>query len=486
MKSLRPALTFDDVLLVPQHSKLLPKDADLSVQLTPKIKLNIPLLSAAMDTVTESRLAIAIASMGGIGVLHKNMTPDEQADEVRKVKSWETAVITEPITLSYDQKICDALNIMSQYRISGFPILKEKKLVGILTNRDLMGYSTDDNLTVSDLMTTELVTAEEGIDLLDAKKLLTKNKIEKLPVVNASGELTGLITLTDILKRENNPDACLDANGQLVVAAAIGANEEALKRAKVLVKAGVDMLVVDTAHGHHINVLDTVKTIRELYPNIGIVGGNVASAGAVRDLAKAGADVVKVGIGPGSICTTRVIAGVGVPQMTAIMDCYEAAKEVGVSIIGDGGIKYSGDVVKALAGGATAVMMGSMFAGTEESPGEIILAEGRTFKSYRGMGSLGAMNQGSSDRYFQSSVKEEKKYVPEGIEGRVPYKGLLSETVYQIVGGIKSGMGYCGANNLVELQETAEFVQITASSLRENHPHDVVITKEAPNYKQSV
>lgn len=482
MRELRQALTFDDVLLVPRYSEVLPKDSALKVRLSKNISLNIPLLSAAMDTVTESNMAIAMALKGGMGILHKNMTPEAQADEVRTVKRWESGIVADPITLSETDPISKAYDIMINKKISGFPVVTaDNELVGILTRRDLKGLSASEGSTVADFMTRGLITCNVGTTLADAKNILREHKVEKLPMVDGK-QLKGLITLTDILKREENPDASLDAAGQLLVGAAIGTGEAELKRAELLVEAGVDLVIIDTAHGHHINVLNAVKILRQKYPDLTIVGGNVASAGAVKELAKYGADVVKVGIGPGSICTTRVIAGVGVPQMTAIMDCAEEAKKHGVTIIADGGVKYSGDMVKALAGGAAVVMMGSMFAGTDESPGEIILAEGRTFKSYRGMGSLGAMNQGSKDRYFQGDVKDEKKYVPEGIEGRVPYKGSVKEIVYQLVGGLRSAMGYCGAAVLSDL-EKVEMVRITSASLRENHPHDVTITKEAPNYK---
>jgi IMP dehydrogenase len=484
MRIAKQALTFDDVLLVPRRSEVLPREVDLRINLGPRIQLNMPIMSAAMDTVTESEMAIAMAISGGLGVIHKNLSVEKQAAEVRKVKRWESGVVLNPITLREDQLIREALAVMHSQKVSGFPVLNPQGLlVGILTNRDILGISADLDQTVAELMTKNLITAREGVSLVEAKDLLRKHKIEKLPIVDAEGHLKGLITLTDILKREKNPDACIDEKGQLRVAAAVGTGEEAVERADALVNAGVDMLVVDTAHGHHIAVLNTVRALRARFPDVTLVGGNIATAAAARDLAEAGADVVKVGIGPGSICTTRIIAGVGVPQMTAIMDVAEAARELGISVIADGGVKYSGDMVKALAGGASAVMMGSMFAGTEESPGEIILAEGRTFKSYRGMGSLGAMGAGSKDRYFQGDVKEEKKFVPEGIEGRVPYKGMIKEIIYQLVGGLRSAMGYCGAPTLKVLQEETEFVQITNASLRESHPHNVTITKEAPNYK---
>ena len=486
MIAMKQGLTFDDVLLIPQRSEVLPRDADVSVALSKQVILRIPLISAAMDTVTESALAIAIATEGGIGVIHKNMTIEAQAAEVRRVKKWENGVVSDPVVLAEGDSIAHAFEIIRQQRVSGFPVLRDGKVVGILTNRDLMGVKPEEGGLVKDLMTRDPITALEGITLVEAEKILRQHRIEKLPLVDAEGHLKGLVTFTDIRKRQNHPDACIDAKGQLLVGAAVGTGPETEERARALVDAGVDMVVVDTAHGHTSGghgVLDMVAKLRKLFPNLTLVAGNIATAAAVRDLAAAGANIVKVGIGPGSICTTRIIAGIGVPQLTAIMDCAEEAKKLGVTVIADGGIKYSGDIVKALAAGASAVMMGSMFAGTDEAPGELILAEGRTFKSYRGMGSLGAMNQGSKDRYFQGHVKEEQKFVPEGIEGRVPYKGPLKDTLYQLVGGIRSGMGYCGAASLAKLQENAQFVQITNAALRESHPHDVAITKEAPNYK---
>lgn len=482
MKEIKSGLTFDDVLLVPGASNVLPGKVDISVKLSKKLKLNIPILSAAMDTVTTSRLAIAVAIQGGIGVIHKNLTIDEQAEEVRKVKKWESGIVDSPITLNENQPISDAFEIMELQKISGFPILNDKDiLVGILTSRDLRTNFKDGAL-VKDVMTKDLIIASPVVSLEDAQKILTEHRIEKLPLVDSSGKLQGLITLTDILKREAHPNACMDDKSQLCVGAAVGTSADTLDRVAALVAAGVDLLVVDTAHGHHINILNMIKTLREKYPDLTLVGGNVATAGGVRALAEAGADVVKVGIGPGSICTTRIVAGVGVPQLTAIMECAEEAKKHGVTIIGDGGIKYSGDVAKALAAGADVVMMGSMFAGTAESPGELILAEGRSFKSYRGMGSIAAMKAGSKDRYFQSDIHEEEKLVPEGIEGRVPYKGPLRETIYQLIGGVRQAMGYCGAKNLIELRK-AEMVRITSAGLIESHPHDITITKEAPNYK---
>jgi IMP dehydrogenase len=486
MKIIENALTFDDVLLVPNRSSVLPHMADVRVALTSEITLNIPLVSAAMDTVTTAPLAIALAVEGGIGFIHKNMTPEQQAKEVRVVKKWESGVVSSPATLKASETVADVLRHIQEQRVSGFPVIDdEEKLIGILTHRDLRGRELNQNTLVSEIMTPNPICAPANVNLKKAKELLHTHRIEKLPLVDEEGHLKGLITLTDILKRETNPNACLDANGQLRVGAAIGIGDEARYRAECLVNAGVDILVVDTAHGHSENVMAMVKFLRETYPDLPLVAGNVATPEAVTDLAAAGANVVKVGIGPGSICTTRVVAGVGVPQLSAVLNCAEAARKAGVTLIADGGIKYSGDIAKALAAGAHAVMIGSLFAGTEESPGELILAEGRSFKGYRGMGSLGAMSQGSKDRYFQANVTEEKKFVPEGIEGRVAYKGLLRDTVYQLVGGLRSSMGYCGVKDIEDFQKNSRFIQITAASLRESHPHDVTITKEAPNYKQS-
>jgi IMP dehydrogenase len=486
MKKLKQGLTFDDILLAPGKSNILPKDAKLQTKLGPKLSLNIPVISAAMDTVTASPMAIAMAKLGGLGIIHKNMTIAEQAAEVSKVKKWESGIISDPITLSAKQPVLDAVAIMEDNRVSGFPVVDEnKKLVGILTNRDIMGVKVKAALKVGDLMTKEVITASPKVTLTKAEKILRENRIEKLPLVDRKGIVRGMVTLSDILKRESNPQSCIDVKGQLIVGAAIGAGGDAFDRAAALVKAGVDVLVVDTAHGHHINVINTVKKLSKKFPLVTLVGGNVATAAAVADLAKAGDDVFKVGIGPGSICTTRVIAGIGVPQLTAVMDCAEEAKKHKISIIADGGVQFSGDMVKALAGGAQAVMMGSMFAGTEESPGELILAEGRQFKAYRGMGSLGAMKKGSKDRYFQGDINDDKKFVPEGIEGRVAYKGLVRDTVYQLVGGVRAAMGYCGTLTLDDLYKKSQFIQITSASLRESHPHDVTVTKEAPNYKQS-
>jgi len=476
-------LTFDDVLVLPGASSVLPSHTSIKTELG-KIKLNIPILSAAMDTVSTAQLAIALALQGGISVIHKNMSINMQADEVRKVKRWETCVVLDPITLNADEPVSKAFEIAARQRISGFPVLSNGKLVGIITGRDLRTI-TDRSVKVKEVMTKKLITASPKVSLTKAKEILNTNRIEKLLLVDNKNYLKGLITLTDILKRESNPEACLDTNGQLCVGAAVGTAADTLERAAALVEAGVDMLVVDTAHGHHINVRNMVKTLKKKYPQLTLVGGNVATAEGVRDLAKSGADVVKIGIGPGSICTTRVVAGIGVPQFTAILECAAEAVKHKVNIIGDGGIKYSGDIVKALAAGAHAVMLGGLFAGTEESPGETILADGRTFKSYRGMGSIGAMKEGSKDRYFQSEIKDEEdsKFVPEGIEGRVPYKGPLRELVYQLTGGIRQALGYAGAENLTELRAKARFMQITSAGLIESHPHNITITKEAPNYR---
>ena len=483
MTQFRSALTFDDVLLVPQKSEMMPGDITFETQLTRNIKLNIPIMSAAMDTVTEANLAIALANEGGMGIIHKNNTPEEQANEVIKVKKWESGIITRPLTLDVDQPVSDAMYIMKNQRISGFPVLQNGKLVGILTNRDLRGSSISSSVMVSEIMTQNPITGNPTTSLQQAKQIMHQHRIEKLPLVNDNNELMGLITLTDISKRENNPRSCIDDKGHLRVGAAVGVGPDAMDRVDELIKANTDVIVVDTAHGHNTSVADTVKLIKQKYPEQDIIAGNVVTKEAVRDLAKAGADCVKVGVGPGSICTTRIIAGVGVPQLTAVMDCAEEAAKAGICTIADGGIKYSGDIAKALAGGANAVMMGSLFAGTEESPGERILAEGRAFKSYRGMGSLGAMKKGGAERYFQGDIEEEKKLIPEGIEGRIPYKGLLKDTVHQLVGGVGQAMFYCGATNLEAFRNNAEFVQITSASLKESHPHDVTITKEAPNYQ---
>lgn len=473
------ALTFDDVLIVPAKSEVLPRDVDVSTYLTKKIKLNIPLMSAGMDTVTDSRMAISIAREGGIGIIHKNMTIEQQALEVDKVKRSEHGVITDPIFLHPYNSIAEALNLMERYRISGVPITEEGKLVGILTNRDLR-FEKDFNRKISEVMTrTNLVTAAVGTTLDHAQEILGQHKIEKLPLVDSEGVLKGLITIKDIEKARQYPNSAKDEGGRLRVGAAIGVTADALERAEALIKARVDVLVLDTAHGHSRGVIEMVRVLKERFPETQLIAGNVATAEATRDLISAGADSIKVGIGPGSICTTRVVAGIGVPQITAIMDCAEEAEKQGIPIIADGGIKFSGDIVKALAAGARIVMIGSLFAGTEESPGDMEIYQGRSFKVYRGMGSIGAMKEGSRDRYFQ---EKNQKLVPEGIEGRVPFKGPVSETIYQMIGGLRSGMGYCGAPNIEALRTKTRFVRMTAAGLRESHPHDITITKEAPNY----
>lgn len=478
-KILKQAYTFDDVLLVPNKSEILPREVKLNTNLTKTIKLNIPIMSAGMDTVTESKMAIAIAREGGIGIIHKNMSIEAQALEVDRVKRQENGVITDPFYLSPENTIEEALQLMSRYRISGVPVTSNGKLVGIITNRDIV-FETDYSKKISEVMTKEgLVTAPENTTIEEAKELLKKHKIEKLPLVDKDNNLKGLITIKDIEKAIKFPNAAKDAQGRLLCGAAVGVTGDMMDRIHALVKASVDVVVVDTAHGHSKGVIDAVRRIKEAYPNLQVIAGNIATAEAARDLIEAGADCIKVGIGPGSICTTRVVAGVGVPQLTAVMDCAEVAKEYGVPVIADGGIKYSGDIVKALAAGASVVMMGSMFAGCEEAPGEIEIYQGRSYKVYRGMGSIGAMNCGSKDRYFQEG---NKKLVPEGVEGRVPYKGAVSETIYQLIGGLRSGMGYLGAENLKVLTETATFVVQSSAGLRESHPHDIVITKEAPNY----
>ncbi|MBZ5753158.1 IMP dehydrogenase [Metabacillus rhizolycopersici] len=478
----KEGLTFDDVLLVPAKSEVLPRDVDLSVQLTPTLKLNIPIMSAGMDTVTEAELAIAIARQGGLGVIHKNMSIEQQAEQIDKVKRSERGVITDPFYLTPEHQVFDAEHLMSKYRISGVPIVnnpEEQKLVGIITNRD-MRFIQDFSIVISDVMTkNNLVTAAVGTTLKEAEGILQKHKIEKLPLVDEDGVLKGLITIKDIEKVIEFPHSAKDDQGRLMVAGAVGVTGDTMMRVKKLVEKNADAIVVDTAHGHSKGVLETVKQIRNEYPTLNIIAGNVATAEATKDLIEAGANVVKVGIGPGSICTTRVVAGVGVPQITAVYDCATEARKHGVSIIADGGIKYSGDMVKALAAGGHAVMLGSLLAGTSESPGETEIFQGRRFKVYRGMGSVAAMEKGSKDRYFQ---EDNKKFVPEGIEGRTPYKGPLSETIYQLVGGIRSGMGYCGTGNLQELRENTQFVRMTGAGLKESHPHDVQITKEAPNY----
>ncbi|MGM0445836.1 MAG: IMP dehydrogenase [Bacillota bacterium] len=476
------ALTFDDVLLQPKKSDIIPKDVDVQTKLTDDIKLNIPILSAAMDTVTESRLAIAIAREGGMGIIHKNMSIRRQADEVDKVKRSESGVIVDPFSLSPEDLIYDAEKLMSKYHISGVPIINDNnKLIGIITNRDLR-FEQDYQRPIKEVMTKEgLVTAPVGTTVEEAKSLLQKHKIEKLPLVDDDFQLKGLITIKDIEKAKKYPNSAKDDNGQLLVGAAVGIGKDTLNRARALFEAGVDVIVVDTAHGHSTKVIDMVKKVKEKFPELVLIAGNVATAEAAKDLIKAGADVIKVGVGPGSICTTRVVAGVGVPQITAISEAAKVANKYGKTVIADGGIKYSGDIVKALASGASTVMIGSLLAGTEESPGELEIYKGRSYKVYRGMGSVDAMRQGSKDRYFQDG-ESEKKFVPEGIEGRVPYKGKLSDTIYQLVGGLRSGMGYCGTKDIDTLQKEAEFVRITSAGLKESHPHDVDITKEAPNY----
>ncbi|AEE92308.1 inosine-monophosphate dehydrogenase [Tepidanaerobacter acetatoxydans Re1] len=476
----KEGLSFDDVLVIPSKSEVLPRDVDITTRLTNKIKLNIPIISAGMDTVTEARLAIAIAREGGIGIIHKNMPIEMQALEVDKVKRSEHGVIVDPFYLSPENLIGDALELMERYKISGVPITEGKKLVGILTNRDLR-FEDDTTKKIKDVMTKEnLVTAPEGTDLDGAMKILKKHKIEKLPIVDEDFNLKGLITIKDIEKAIKYPNSAKDQKGRLLVGAAVGITADMKDRLKALVEANADVVVVDTAHGHSKGVIEAVYKIKEMYPDLQVIAGNVATADATRDLINAGADAIKVGMGPGSICTTRVVAGIGVPQVTAIYECSQEAAKYNIPIIADGGIKYSGDIVKAIAAGADTVMLGSLFAGTEESPGEIEIFNGRSFKVYRGMGSIGAMEQGSKDRYFQENMK---KLVPEGIEGRVPYKGSLSETVYQLLGGLRAGMGYCGAKDIQELKK-AKFVRISASGLRESHPHDIYITKEAPNYSQ--
>ena len=477
------SLTFDDVLLIPQHSDVLPKDIDISTSLTKKIILNIPIVSAAMDTVTEARTAIAMAREGGIGMIHKNLPVEDQAREVEKVKKSESGMVVDPITVHPDQPLYEALETMKRLEISGFPVVKEGKLVGIFTNRDIR-FETDYSKKISDVMTKErLITARPGITLEDARKLLHKNRIEKLLVVDEQNNLVGLITVKDIEKSVKYPSACKDDRGRLRVGAAIGVGSDREARTEALINAGADVIVIDTAHAHTTSVLDAIRDTRKNFPDCELIGGNVATAEATEALIQAGVDGVKVGIGPGSICTTRIVAGVGVPQITAIMECRKVAKKYDIPFIADGGIKYSGDLTKALAAGASSVMIGNLFAGTDESPGEVVLFQGRTYKVYRGMGSLEAMKKGSKDRYFQADVEEESKLVPEGIEGRVPYRGSLSSNVYQLIGGIRSGMGYVGCRTIPELHEKAKFVRITTSGLKESHVHNIIITKESPNYQ---
>lgn len=472
-------ITFDDVLLVPGYSEVIPNQVSLKTHLTKKILLNIPMMSAGMDTVTEHRMAIAMARQGGIGIIHKNMTIEQQAEEVDKVKRSENGVITDPFYLSPEHTLEDANNLMAKFRISGVPITEGKKLVGIITNRDLK-FETDFTKKIKESMTSEgLVTAQEGITLDEAKQILAKARKEKLPIVDKDGNLSGLITIKDIEKQIKYPHSAKDSQGRLLCGAGVGVTANIMERVDALVKAKVDVVVIDTAHGHSANVLKVVRMVRETYPELGIIAGNVATGEATKALIDAGVDAVKVGIGPGSICTTRVVAGIGVPQVTAIMDCYSVAKEYGIPVIADGGIKYSGDMTKAIAAGANVCMMGSIFAGCDESPGTFELFQGRKYKVYRGMGSIAAMENGSKDRYFQQDAK---KLVPEGVEGRVAYKGTVEDTVFQLIGGIRSGMGYCGAKDIETLKENGRFVKISAASLKESHPHDIHITKEAPNY----
>ena len=472
-------ITFDDVLLVPAYSKVIPNQVDVTTYLTKKVKLNIPLMSAGMDTVTEHRMAIAMARQGGIGIIHKNMSIEAQADEVDKVKRSENGVITDPFYLSPEHTLKDANDLMAKFRISGVPITEGRKLVGIITNRDLK-FETDFSKKIKESMTSEnLITAKVGITLDEAKKILAKARKEKLPIVDDDFNLRGLITIKDIEKQIKYPLSAKDAQGRLLCGAAVGITANVLDRVDALVKAHVDVVVLDSAHGHSVNVLNCVKMIKEKYPDLPVIAGNVATGEATRDLIEAGADAVKVGIGPGSICTTRVVAGIGVPQVTAVMNCYEVAKEYGIPIIADGGIKYSGDMTKAIAAGANVCMMGSIFAGCDESPGTFELYQGRKYKVYRGMGSISAMENGSKDRYFQTNAK---KLVPEGVEGRVAYKGSVEDTVFQLMGGLRAGMGYCGTPTVEELKERGRFVKISAASLKESHPHDIHITKEAPNY----
>lgn len=481
-KEVRVGLTYDDVVLVPAKSEVLPGETDTRTQISRHVAINIPIVSAAMDTVTEARLAIALAREGGIGILHRLLSPEDQAVEVDKVKKSESGMILDPITISPEATIREAHQLMTKYRISGIPVTKNGKLVGILTNRDLR-FESRLELKVSQAMTKDkLVTAPEGTSLEKAREILHEHRIEKLPVVNKKFELKGLITIKDIEKRIKYPQACKDTHGRLRVGAAIGVGPETEHRLELLVKVGVDLVAVDTAHGHSRSVLETVKAVKKKYPNLDVIAGNIATAEAAKDLVKAGVDAVKVGVGPGSICTTRIVSGAGMPQLTAIADCAAALAGTGVPIVADGGIKYSGDMTKALAAGASAVMIGGILAGTEESPGETVLFQGRTYKVYRGMGSLGAMEKGGKDRYFQAG-RAESKLVPEGIEGRVPYKGTLSGVIYQLVGGVRSGMGYCGCRTITDLQKNARFVRQTLAGLREGHVHDVIITKEAPNYR---
>ncbi len=485
MRLIQKALTFDDVLLVPAYSAILPRDTNLVTQLTRDITINIPLVSAAMDTVTEGRLAIAMATEGGIGIVHKNLKPAEQAKEVAKVKRYESGVLRDPITIHPDMTVQQVIQLSKEHGFSGFPVLQGKTVVGIITNRDLR-FEEDLNAPVKSKMTPRerLVTVQEGASLEEAKRLMNKHRLERVLVVNDSFELRGLVTVKDIMKATEHPNACKDSEGKLRVGAAVGVGSDNDERVELLVKAGVDLIVVDTAHGHSQGVLDRVKWVKKHYPQVQVIGGNIATGEAAKALADHGADGVKVGIGPGSICTTRIVAGVGVPQITAVVNVAKALKGTGIPLIADGGVRYSGDVAKALAAGANSVMMGGMFAGTEEAPGEVFLYQGRSYKSYRGMGSLGAMSDGAADRYFQEDISAANadKLVPEGIEGQVPYKGSVLSILHQLTGGIRSSMGYCGCKTIAELHEKASFVEITSAGVRESHVHDVKITKEAPNY----
>lgn len=482
-KILGEALTYDDVLLVPAKSSVLPREVNVRTKLTRNIELNIPLLSAAMDTVTESDMAIAMAREGGIGILHKNMTITRQVEEVGRVKRSESGMILDPVTVRADQKVKDVLHLMNKYRISGIPVVDGgNRLIGIITNRDLR-FEPDEDQSVSTIMTSEnLVTAPVGTTLHQAERILQKHRIEKLPVVDKSGVLKGLITFKDIQKKKRHPSACKDEHGRLRVGAAVGVTADTADRVRALVRAGVDVIIVDTAHGHSRGVLETVKSVRKLFPNLELIAGNVGTADGTRDIIRAGVDAVKVGIGPGSICTTRIVAGIGVPQLTAILECSKVASRARIPLIADGGIKQTGDIAKAIAAGADSVMIGGLFAGVDESPGEKILYEGRSYKVYRGMGSIEAMRQGSKDRYFQDAEDDIQKLVPEGIEGRVPYKGPLGDTIYQMVGGLRAAMGYCGTPTIADMKARAQFVRITDAGLRESHPHDISVTKEAPNY----
>ncbi len=482
-KVLYEALTYDDILLVPAKSDVLPRDVSVQTKLTRQITLNVPLISAAMDTVTEADMAVAMAREGGIGILHKNMSIEKQVDEVHRVKRSESGMILEPVTVRPNQQVRDVLMLMKKYSISGIPVVdRNGKLIGIITNRDLR-FEPDEDALVEEIMTADnLVTAPVGTTLTQAERILQKHKVEKLPVVDKNGYLRGLITFKDILKKKKHPDACKDKHGRLRVGAAVGVTSDTLDRVAELVKADVDVIIVDTAHGHSKGVLETVKRVRKRFPKIDLIAGNVGTGEATRDMIRAGVDAVKVGIGPGSICTTRVVAGVGVPQVTAIMECVKVASKSNVPIIADGGIKQTGDIAKAIAAGADSVMIGGLFAGVDESPGEKVLYEGRSYKIYRGMGSIEAMRQGSKDRYFQDAEDDLQKLVPEGIEGRVPYKGPLEDTIYQMIGGLRAAMGYCGCPTIADMKKRSQFVRMTDAGLRESHPHDIAITKEAPNY----